>query len=271
MKLEDMKPNQDCYDRIGRKLTFIAPVGERALVQSWHLEESLWTENGHEMGAVEAHEGPIWLEDPAKLYDKPPVEVVDKDVRLLRQELDAARADLEQKKRDLAVKRREAEAKLRAEQDRCDRAVKALVLRGVDVEAFIAGEFKFAVESFGSRDNFCEPQLMKLRNWHAPFLKIDSSGQCDFCIRSDMRDKAVELFRTEEEAKARVCLIIAEALAKPFRSFTYGRDRLWEAADKWGVPVPQEWADAKAEAEQRTRERERQELEAKLQKLSGGA
>lgn len=72
MKLEEMRPHQDCYDLVGRRLTFLAPVGKEALVQSWHLEESHWHEHGHTMEEMRAVEGPIWLTDPAKLYSKPP-------------------------------------------------------------------------------------------------------------------------------------------------------------------------------------------------------
>ena len=111
-----MKPNQTCYDRAGRRLTFIAMVGDKALVQSWHLEESVWHEHGHTMEEMAAVEGPIWLEDPAKLYDKPPVVVVNQEMVKAQEALIAAMADLAQKKRDVDAGIREAKARLAAEQ-----------------------------------------------------------------------------------------------------------------------------------------------------------
>lgn len=269
MKLEEMRPHQDCYDLVGRRLTFLAPVGKEALVQSWHLEESHWHEHGHTMEEMRAVEGPIWLTDPAKLYSKPPVEEIDGMTAVARQTLQSAEEDLARKKRELTNALRAAEAALFTRQNECDRAMKALALRGVDVAGFLAGELGFTVENTSTNHSFDAPKPGKL--WGNIVLKIDASGACSFCIGTWDSDRKVELFRTWKEAQARVREIIADALAKPYRHWEYGRDRLEEAAVEWGVPIPEKWAAEKAQAEQQARNREQAQLEARLQKLAGAA
>ena len=269
--MTEMKPNQTCYDRAGRRLTFIAMVGDKALVQSWHLEESVWHEHGHTMEEMAAVEGPIWLEDPAKLYDKPPVVVVNQEMVKAQEALIAAMADLAQKKRDVDAGIREAKARLAAEQRQCEAGIRALATRGVDVAGFLNGEFKFFIRGKESSSSFDEPEISRFGSYRKPVLKMWPDGSCGFLISTSFADEPVSVFRTEAEAKERVREIIGSALARSYHQFQYGRDRLEAAAVKWGVPIPEKWAAEKAKVEQALRERERADLEAKLQKLSAGA
>jgi hypothetical protein len=235
-----------CDDRL-----FAAPLIELDLGDDFRIER----------GAIAIY---------TEIFDKPPVKRQDARVEAARQSANEIINDIQ---KDLA-RREKAASKVAhdyavAKAD-TDAKMKALELCGIDVRAFLAGEFKWA--AYVSVNGYGVHAKIKDLKFNHPDLRITPKGEVSFWQHSNhgsYDDYFGQGFRTKGEAEAHVRDGIAQALAKGFSRFRgHGGQASAEAtAISWGVELPAEWIKARDEHNAKLREAEAEKLRKKLADL----